>query len=44
MLVAFGVNRVCPFKYRTPHSGIEQNSDLHLAWWKIKKRKQNAVN
>ena len=38
MLVAtFSVNHVCPFKYRTCHSEVEQNSDLHLAWRKIKK-------
>ena len=38
MLVAtFSVNHVCPFKYRTRHSEVEQNSDLHLAWRKIKK-------
>ena len=38
MLVAtFSVNHVCPLKYRTCHSEVEQNSDLHLAWRKIKK-------
>ena len=36
-IAAFSVNHVCPFKYRTRHSEIEQNSDLHLAWRKIKK-------
>ena len=40
---AFSVYHVCPFKYRTCHSEIEQNSDLQLAWRKIKKRKQNAL-
>ena len=36
-IAAFSVNHVCPFKYRTSHSEIKQNSDLHLAWRKIKK-------
>ena len=36
-IAAFSVNHVCPFKYRTRHSEIEQNSDIHLAWRKIKK-------
>ena len=36
-IAAFSVNRVCPFKYRTRHAEIEQNSDSHLAWRKIKK-------
>ena len=40
---AFSFDHVCPFKYRTCHSEIEQNSDLQLAWRKIKKRKQNAL-
>ena len=34
---------IAAFKYRTCHSEIEQNSDLQLAWRKIKKRKQNAL-
>ena len=34
-IAAFSVNHVCPFKYHTRHSEIEQNSDLHLAWRKI---------
>ena len=42
-VVAFSVNHGCPFKYRTRHSKIEQNSNLHLTWRKIKKRKQNAL-
>ena len=36
-IAAFSVNHVCPFKYRTRYSEIEHNSDLHLAWRKIKK-------
>ena len=36
-IAAFSVNHVCPFKYHTRHSEIEQNSDIHLAWRKIKK-------
>ena len=36
-IAAFSVNHVCPFKYRTRHSEIEQNIDIHLAWRKIKK-------
>ena len=36
-IATFSVNHVCPFKYRTRHSEIEQNSDIHLAWRKIKK-------
>ena len=36
-IAAFSVNHVCPFKYCTRHSEIEQNSDIHLAWRKIKK-------
>ena len=36
-IAAFSVNHVCPFKYRTRHSEIEPNSDIHLAWRKIKK-------
>ena len=42
-VAAFSVNHGCPFKYRTRHSKIEQNSNLHLTWRKIKKRKQNAL-
>ena len=37
LVAAFSVNHVCPFKYRTCHSEVEQNSNLHLAWRKIKK-------
>ena len=38
MLVAtFSVNHVCPFKYRTCHSEIKQNSDFNHAWRKLKK-------
>ena len=36
LVAAFSVNHVCPVKYRTRHE-IEQTSDLHLAWRKIKK-------
>ena len=36
-IAALSINHVCPFKYRTRHSEIDQNSDLHLAWRKIKK-------
>ena len=36
-VTAFSVHHVCSFKYRSRHSEIEQNSDLHLAWRKIKK-------
>ena len=37
-IAAFSVNHVCPFKYRTRHSEVQQNfPDLHLAWRKIKK-------
>ena len=35
-IAAFRANHVCPFKCRTRHSEIDQNSDLHLAWRKIK--------
>ena len=35
LVAAFSVNHVCPVKYRTRHE-IEQTSDLHLAWRKIK--------
>ena len=35
LVAAFSVNHVCP--YRTRHSEVEQNSDLRLAWRKIKK-------
>ena len=34
-IAAFRANHVCP-KYRTRHSEIDQNFDLHLAWRKIK--------
>ena len=40
-VAAFNVNHVWPFKYRTRHSEIEQNSDLHLAWRKIKPLKND---
>ena len=44
-VVAFKVNHVCPFKYRTRHSEIEQNSDLHLARRKTKnENKMPLVN
>ena len=36
-IATLSVNHACPFKYRTRHSEIDQNSDLHLAWRKIKK-------
>ena len=36
-IAAFSVNHACPFRQRTRHSEIDQNSDLHLAWRKIKK-------
>ena len=43
LVAAFSVDHVCPFKYRTCHSEREQNSDLQLAWRKIRTRKQNAL-
>ena len=37
-VAAFSVNHVFPSKYCTRHSEMEQNSDLQLAWRKIKKK------
>ena len=43
-IAAFSVNHICPFKYRTCHSEIHQNSEFIPHVEKNPKRKQNAVN
>ena len=39
-VAVFSVNQVYPFKYRTRHSEMEQHSNLHLPWRKIKREKK----
>ena len=43
-VAAFSMNHFCAFKYRMHHSKKNtENSDLHLTWRKIEKRKPNAL-
>ena len=42
LVAAFSVNHVCPVKHRTCHE-IEQTSDLHLAWRKIKNENKKPL-